>query len=366
MAASSWVTKKRGRGMLGYYAGFWSRFIALLIDIALVIIIVFAIYIAIRLPIQVFLSIDPTTCTATDKTSLIAQIVGSIFPKSVPVPTWFCGMVDIVFKAVALLAAPVYFAFFYSATGQTIGMYVMGVRVVRMDGKAISFLGGFLRWVCFLLVIIPLGLGALWVIVDDRRQGWHDKMVHTCVIYAWNAEQNMLIINQMKRWLWGDRARRFFGNRGNATAQQPAAPPRLDLLTIAFPDYGRLDNVLDLIQDGIDDGKFDVVNATVLVKGDGDSVGVLAATDLTIGTKVNDMADEPLLLPDYELKRIMANVPAQHFVVAIVTEDHHGDNIVRAVSREANALVRRYDLDEPAHKATKQALPASTEQPIAS
>ena len=52
------------------------------------------------------------------------------------------------------------------------------------------------------------------------------------------------------------------------------------------------------------------------------------------------------MLPDYELKRIMASVPAQHFVVALVTEDHHGDSIIRAVSREANALVRRYDLDE--------------------
>ena len=30
------------------------------------------------------------------------------------------------------------------------------------------------------------------------------------------------------------------------------------------------------------------------------------------------MADEPLMLPDYELKRIMATVPAESFVVAVV------------------------------------------------
>ncbi len=40
------------------------------------------------------------------------------------------------------------------------------------------------------------------------------------------------------------------------------------------------------------------------------------------------MADEPLMLPDYELKRIMANVPAENFVVAIVTEDHYGDIMI--------------------------------------
>lgn len=40
-----------------------------------------------------------------------------------------------------------------------------------------------------------------------------------------------------------------------------------------------------MIQHGIDEDKFSVVNATVLVKGDGDSVGVLAASDLSIGTR---------------------------------------------------------------------------------
>ena len=73
------------------------------------------------------------------------------------------------------------------------------------------------------------------------------------------------------------------------------------------------------------------------------------------------MADEPLMLPDYELKRIMASVPAQHFVVAIVTEDHYGDDIIRVVSREVNVLVRRYDLDEPG-KGTKKPHPVGAGQ----
>ena len=347
MAANTWSAKKRGRGMLGYYAGFSSRFVAMLIDVVIVIALVFFIYFAIRLPIQIFLGVDPNTCTPTNNETVLAQVLGTIFPtSSAPVPGWFCSLVDLLFRLIALLAAPLYFSFFYSATGQTLGMYAMGVRVVRMDGKAISFIGGLWRWICVLIAILPLGIGVLWVIVDDRRQGWHDKLAHTCVIYAWNAEQNVLLVNEVKRWLWGDRVRRILGRHDSTPTLDPAKPPKLDLLTIAFPDFDRLDNVLDMIQDGIDDDKYSIVNATVLVKGDGDSVGVLAATDLSVGTKVNNMADEPLMLPDYELKRIMANVPAQHFVVALVAEDHHGDSIIRAVSREANALVRRYDLDE--------------------
>ena len=129
------------------------------------------------------------------------------------------------------------------------------------------------------MAILPMGLGVLWVIVDDRRQGWHDKLAHTCVIYAWNAEQNVFLVNQVKRWLGGDRVQRLLGRSNAACQRGTGLPPKLDLLTIAFPDYDRLDNVLDLIQDGIDDDKFGVVNATVLVKGDDDSVGVLAASD---------------------------------------------------------------------------------------
>ena len=89
-------------------------------------------------------------------------------------------------------------------------MYVMGIRVVRMDGKDMSLWGGLLRWVCIFLAILPAGLGVLWVLIDDRRQGWQDKLVHTCVIYAWHAEEESFIISRFKRWLWGDRSSGFW------------------------------------------------------------------------------------------------------------------------------------------------------------
>jgi uncharacterized RDD family membrane protein YckC len=37
-------------------------------------------------------------------------------------------------------------------------------------------------------------LGFLWILIDNRRQGWHDKMAGTCVIYNWPArpDENFL------------------------------------------------------------------------------------------------------------------------------------------------------------------------------
>jgi uncharacterized RDD family membrane protein YckC len=35
--------------------------------------------------------------------------------------------------------------------------------------------------------MIPLFLGFFWILIDDRRQGWHDKIAGTCVVYTWHA-----------------------------------------------------------------------------------------------------------------------------------------------------------------------------------
>lgn len=350
--------RRAGRGMMGQYAGFFTRGAALIVDLLLVIALILGLYWSIRLPLQFFLNLNPATCTSYSLQAAVPQIFGYLMRSQDLSPNWLCAIVDVIWSLTAFFAGPLYFIFFFSTTGQTIGMYIMGLRVVRADGKHMTLWGSVVRWFGLFLSALPLGLGFLWVIVDDRRQGWHDKLAHTCVVYAWDAEEDNFIISRFKRWLWGDRARRLLGNRHNAAALPPPGVKKLDLLTISFPNYDRLDNVLGLIQHGLDDGAFRIVNATVLAKGANGSLGVLAASDLNIGQKVNNMAEEPLVLPDFEVKRIMADVPPESFVVAVMVEDHHGDALVRTVSRESSALVRRYDMDEPPQKARQARHPA--------
>ena len=320
------------RGLLGQYAGFITRAAALMLDMLIVMAIIFIIYWSVRLPMTFFLNLNPETCVST---SVVAQT--ERFPSA-----WLCTLAQYVWAISAFFAAPVYFVLFYSSTGQTVGMYVMGIRVVRLDGKHMTLLGSIIRWFGLFLSMLPLGLGFLWVLVDDRRQGWHDKLAQTCVIYAWRAGQDDFLVARLQRWLSGERFKRL-----HKQTVKPAADLKYDLLTVAFPEYERLDNVLDLLQDGIAAGKFQIVNATVLVKGADESIAVLAASDLAVGAKINRVAEEPLALPDYELKRIMVDIPKESFVVAVVLEEHFGDELLRVVSREASALVRRYDLDAP-------------------
>jgi len=38
------------------------------------------------------------------------------------------------------------------------------------------------RYFAYFISAAPLGLGFLWILVDKRKQGWHDKIVRTVVI----------------------------------------------------------------------------------------------------------------------------------------------------------------------------------------
>jgi uncharacterized RDD family membrane protein YckC len=85
-------------------------------------------------------------------------------------------------SVVALCWSVGYFAFFWSTTGQTPGNRLLGIRVVDArtlapprPGRAVR------RFFCLIIAALPFCLGFLWVLVDDRRRGWHDKLARTVV-----------------------------------------------------------------------------------------------------------------------------------------------------------------------------------------
>jgi len=72
----------------------------------------------------------------------------------------------------------VYFALFWLLAGCTPGMALLGLRVRRADGRPVRWFSALLRGI--LLVSFPLG--ALWLLVDRRRQALHDKVARTIVV----------------------------------------------------------------------------------------------------------------------------------------------------------------------------------------
>lgn len=82
-----------------------------------------------------------------------------------------------------------YFVTSWFLFGSTPGDLVLGIRVVNYHGQHVSFWRSFLRIVGYFLSTIVLFLGFIWALFDRRRQGWHDKIAGTLVLYDWPAEK---------------------------------------------------------------------------------------------------------------------------------------------------------------------------------
>lgn len=131
-------------GNSGHYAGFWIRFVALLIDGILLGIVTSPIYYFTNRP---------------EGISPLGQSLGS-------------------------LIQVVYAVLMIGYKGATVGKMAMGLQVVRVDGGSPVGLGkAFLREVIgkFVSALVIL-LGFIWVAFDPKKQGWHDKIAGTYVI----------------------------------------------------------------------------------------------------------------------------------------------------------------------------------------
>lgn len=64
--------------------------------------------------------------------------------------------------------------------GQTLGKRVMGLRVVRKDGKPVGYGQSLVRALSYLPSAIPV-LAALWLLLGFRGTWWHDRLAGTRV-----------------------------------------------------------------------------------------------------------------------------------------------------------------------------------------
>ena len=80
------------------------------------------------------------------------------------------------------LVGLVYFVYFWSNGGQTIGFRALGLRVVKTDGSPLSIADGIIRYIGEIIATVVIFIGLMWVGWDSQKQGWHDKMAHTYVL----------------------------------------------------------------------------------------------------------------------------------------------------------------------------------------
>jgi uncharacterized RDD family membrane protein YckC len=144
--------------MQGRYAGSVSRFLAYAIDL-----VVSAGLFALGLA----------------ATSFVAQVVTG---NSI---TW--NRSNIVVAIIFVVWEFFYFGYSWAASGRTLGMAALGVRVIRADGAGLDPWRGIVRSLVFPLSFLFFGLGFLGILVQREHRALHDLIAGSAVIYAWDA-----------------------------------------------------------------------------------------------------------------------------------------------------------------------------------
>ena len=108
-----------------------------------------------------------------------------------------------------LVFSIVYYIGFWSNDGQTMGKTVVGLKVIRTDGSRLSVGRALLRYIGYIINAFLFSIGFLWAAFDPKRQGWHDKLAGTLVVFVeteFNAADKVVLVPSdydRKGWIWG-------------------------------------------------------------------------------------------------------------------------------------------------------------------
>lgn len=132
------------------YAGFWIRFLAMIID-------------SIILGIIGYLLFGSGTSSAT----MTAD--GSY-------------AVSVNYTNGQTLIPLLYIIGFWIWKGATPGKMALGLKIVRTNGDKLTWGRAIGRYFAYIVSAIVFCFGFIWIGFDSKKQGWHDKLADTIVI----------------------------------------------------------------------------------------------------------------------------------------------------------------------------------------
>lgn len=98
--------------------------------------------------------------------------------RGTPVPpgTWW-------FELSLLALSLIFFGYFWTHGGQTLGMRAWKLRLVRANGEPLRWRDALLRWLAAWIALLPAGLGYWWSLIDPLWRCWHDRLSGTRVLH---------------------------------------------------------------------------------------------------------------------------------------------------------------------------------------
>jgi uncharacterized RDD family membrane protein YckC len=95
------------------------------------------------------------------------------------------------YRIYLVLVSVAFFAWFWTHGGQTLGMRVWRLRVVRRDGQPLKLKDALLRYVAALLSWGVCGLGFIWILIDREHLAWHDRISKTKLVLVYGTSDQV-------------------------------------------------------------------------------------------------------------------------------------------------------------------------------
>lgn len=144
------------------YAGFWLRLVAMIIDIAILLALNWVITgiwnVASGMP---WMGGQPTATGDSNINITFAEWVVRV--------------------TVVFIIQLVYFIGLVAWRGQTLGKMTLRLKITRLDGSPVDLGSAVMRYLGYILSFFTLLGGFLWILIDNRKQGLHDKIADTYV-----------------------------------------------------------------------------------------------------------------------------------------------------------------------------------------
>ncbi|WP_422448935.1 MULTISPECIES: RDD family protein [unclassified Endozoicomonas] len=90
------------------------------------------------------------------------------------------------FYAALLVIIYGFFGFFWTRSGQTLGMQAWRIKVVSSDNHLISPWQSVIRFLIAIPALSLAGIGLLWALIDHQRRSWQDLASSSKVILLKN------------------------------------------------------------------------------------------------------------------------------------------------------------------------------------
>ncbi|WP_166264843.1 RDD family protein [Marinobacter caseinilyticus] len=81
-----------------------------------------------------------------------------------------------------------FFAYFWTRNGQTLGMQVWRIRVENSNGTSISWIQALLRYMMGWASWLTAGLGYFWMLWDGNKATWTDRFSESRVVSIANKK----------------------------------------------------------------------------------------------------------------------------------------------------------------------------------